>query len=466
MTEHGLPVRRGARARGLPDGPGRRGGCRDCSWLTRDDPPLLFSAATRCSLGVVPALHEHKRTDVALVAFGDFAMADALVPAVTVVNHSGADVGRAAAARLAERIGDSASPATRINVAGCADPSGIRGAAAMTPRSPSTEVVIGLDLGTTSAKAVARDLAGRTAALVEASTPWTTVAAGTEIAAHSLLAVAVDLLQSSRARRGGADRAGAGARRRRRRSCRERGSSRPDGRALQPGDCVVRQAWSAGGRRAREPGFRSCPNSSYDVPGLPWDCQASLAKLLWLQGTGTVLTPAHRWASVPEWIVQQLGGDLVREPSLASRTGLIDQATGDVWAEGLDAAGLPATLLPPPLAGGESAGSLKHAGLPSSVQGAALTVAGHDHPVAAIGVGAVGPDELFNSSGTADVIARSLPGVLDDDRRELLVRSGLSAGAHVLPDTTLLLGGVRGGLLLRRVLGALGVSSAEQREAL
>ena len=36
--------------------------------------------------------------------------------------------------------------------------------------------------------------------------------------------------------------------------------------------------------------------------------------------------------------------------------------------------------------------------------------------------------------------------------------AGLSAGAHVLPGTTLLLGGVRGGLLLRRVLAALGAT--------
>jgi LacI family transcriptional regulator len=65
--------------------------------LTQADPPTaVFSAATRCSLGVVPALHEHRRTDVALVAFGDFAMADALVPAVTVVDHSGSAIGRAA----------------------------------------------------------------------------------------------------------------------------------------------------------------------------------------------------------------------------------------------------------------------------------------------------------------------------------------------------------------------------------
>jgi LacI family transcriptional regulator len=49
-------------------------------------------------------MHEHRRTDIALVGFGDFAMADALVPAVTVVNHAGSGVGQAAIARLLRRI--------------------------------------------------------------------------------------------------------------------------------------------------------------------------------------------------------------------------------------------------------------------------------------------------------------------------------------------------------------------------
>jgi LacI family transcriptional regulator len=73
--------------------------------LAQADPPTaIFSAATRCSLGVVPAMHRERRTDVALVGFGDFAMADALDPAVSVVDHDGAAVGRAAAARLLRRI--------------------------------------------------------------------------------------------------------------------------------------------------------------------------------------------------------------------------------------------------------------------------------------------------------------------------------------------------------------------------
>ncbi len=75
--------------------------------LAQPEPPTaVFSAATRCSLGVVPTMHREGRTDIALVGFGDFAMADALDPAVTVVDHSGSAVGREAAARLLRRIGE------------------------------------------------------------------------------------------------------------------------------------------------------------------------------------------------------------------------------------------------------------------------------------------------------------------------------------------------------------------------
>ena len=80
--------------------------------------------------------------------------------------------------------------------------------------------------------------------------------------------------------------------------------------------------------------------------GLPWSSQASIAKLLWLRASGHPAGPASTWLSVPEWIVFALGGDPVREPSLASRTGLIDQGTGQVWPDALAAAGLSARILP------------------------------------------------------------------------------------------------------------------------
>jgi LacI family transcriptional regulator len=105
MAEHGLDVRGGLVH---ADCPTARAAAAAMSSLLTDTrrPTAVFSAATRCSLGVVPALHERRRTDIALVGFGDFAMADTLVPAVTVVDHSGSAVGRTAVARLARRIKD------------------------------------------------------------------------------------------------------------------------------------------------------------------------------------------------------------------------------------------------------------------------------------------------------------------------------------------------------------------------
>jgi sugar (pentulose or hexulose) kinase len=330
----------------------------------------------------------------------------------------------------------------------------------------STTTIIGVDLGTTSSKALVRDLDGREVALVEARTPWSTADGDrTQTSAIALLQLTTDLLRRAVAQAerqvGRVQVAGVGVA-----GLAESGVLLD--RAGRP--CAPVIAWfDRRGAEQVDRLDRRAPDLSREFSrrtGLPWDCQASLAKLMWLQDDGLHLTARHRWASVPEFVVHRLGADLVREPSLASRTGLVDQDTGLTWDEGAAIAGLPTTLLPPALPGGQSAGLLRSPDLPSSLQGAHLTVAGHDHPVAAIGVGAVGADELFNSTGTADVLARSLPGRLSADQRELLVQSGLSAGAHVLTGTTLVLGGVRGGLLLRRVLGLLGGTDPQVREAL
>jgi len=79
-------------------------------------PTAILSATTRASLGVVPALHAARRTDIALVAFGDFPMAAALRPAVTVVDHPGHEVGRVAATRLLARLAQPGLAVRRIQV--------------------------------------------------------------------------------------------------------------------------------------------------------------------------------------------------------------------------------------------------------------------------------------------------------------------------------------------------------------
>jgi sugar (pentulose or hexulose) kinase len=327
------------------------------------------------------------------------------------------------------------------------------------------EAVAGIDLGTTMSKALLRTPTGEQLALVDARTPWTTTPdGGTESGAERFVELAVDLL------RRGYERACADAPLRV--SAIAVAGLAESGVLLdgsgRPRTPVV--AWFDR-RGTQQVQSISLHNNSFGPQfvrrtGLPWDSQASVAKLLWFADGGLELTSAHRWLCMPEYVVYRLGGELVHEPSLASRTGLFDQATGAPWADGAVELGLPPTLLPARQAYGESVGALRHPELPEGMQGAALLVGGHDHPVAAIGVGAMGPDELFNSTGTADVVVRSLPGVLTDEQRERLVGRGVSVGMHVLPETSSLIGGVRGGLLLRRVLGLLGVTTAAQRDAL
>lgn len=69
-----------------------------------DPPSAIFSADSQSSIAVVPLLHSLRRTDIDFVSFGDFPMAAALDPPVTVLDQNPTSLGRAAAARLFERI--------------------------------------------------------------------------------------------------------------------------------------------------------------------------------------------------------------------------------------------------------------------------------------------------------------------------------------------------------------------------
>jgi sugar (pentulose or hexulose) kinase len=330
----------------------------------------------------------------------------------------------------------------------------------------STDIVLGIDIGTTSSKAVARSASRRGTPYVEQRTPWHSPGGGqTEIDPYRIVDVAVDLIgravQAAESAWGPVRVCGVGVTGLAESGVLLDGAGRPaapviawfDHRGGHELEQLARQA----------PGFAA---RFERTTGLRWSSQASLAKLLWLRASGYRPGPASTWLSVPEWIVFALGGDPVREPSLASRTGLVDQGTGELWPDALVAAGLSAETLPDERPAGACAGYLRRDGVVSEAAGAMLTVAGHDHPVAAIGVGAVEADELFNSSGTADVLARSIPGTLDETQRQHVVSAGWSIGRHVLPDTSLLLAGVSGGLLLRRVLAALGAGSEKARAAL
>jgi LacI family transcriptional regulator len=72
----------------------------------RHPPTALFSSNGRLSMAVLPAVRRLGWSDVALVSFGDFPMAQFLDPAITVMDQDPDSVGRAAAERLFTRIAE------------------------------------------------------------------------------------------------------------------------------------------------------------------------------------------------------------------------------------------------------------------------------------------------------------------------------------------------------------------------
>jgi LacI family transcriptional regulator len=67
-------------------------------------PTAVFSATTLCTMALVQALQWAGRTDIAVVGFGDFPMAGALTPPVTVLDQDPARLGRIAVERLVQCI--------------------------------------------------------------------------------------------------------------------------------------------------------------------------------------------------------------------------------------------------------------------------------------------------------------------------------------------------------------------------
>lgn len=204
--------------------------------------------------------------------------------------------------------------------------------------------------------------------------------------------------------------------------------------------------------------------------GLPLSPLATIAKLLHLQASGVPLA-GSQWLNVPELVVHALGGDRATELSLASRTGLLDQTHGGPWDRALAALGVSESFLPPLRGAGERWGSVQAtaangAAVHPRLVGATLTVAGHDHLVASVAGGVLGSDQLYDSLGTAEALVRPLDAPVDPPTRARLADSGINAVRHVLPGKSVLLAGCKSGLLLRRVLQLLGVDDATGRDAL
>ncbi|MGN7971064.1 FGGY family carbohydrate kinase [Microbacterium sp. 22296] len=333
-------------------------------------------------------------------------------------------------------------------------------AAARTPLAASTGLHAGLDLGSTAIKMLVIDDDGTEIAGAQVPTPWRVGTGGTtDIDAADLLAsirtliglVDAELEPQTMAPLTSLAVAGMG----------ETGILiDADGAAAGPGF-----AWFDPRGLEQIAAFPPQVREEFaGRTGLPLGAQVSVAKLAWLRDQGIDLA-GLRWLDLPEFVVAALGGDVALELSLASRTGLIDQDSGAAWPAMLDALGVDDTLLPPLRGGGLPWGVASDAFGPR-VAGAALTVAGHDHLVAAQANGTMDADSYHVSLGTAEVLLRVLDAPLGFAARRRLADALINEVRHVVPGKHVLVAGVKTGLLLRRALHAAGISDRAGRDAL
>jgi sugar (pentulose or hexulose) kinase len=316
---------------------------------------------------------------------------------------------------------------------------------------------IGIDLGTTMTKAGAFDSAGTLLAQAATPTTWRSPRPGwTERAAADLFEAVDELLAALAAQAAGATFRSVGFT-----GMAETGSVVRDGRTLTP---LI--AWydpRGGAELDRTPAsFRSAfPARS----GLPVTSLASIAKILWLREQGTELEGAQ-WLSVPELVCLHLGADPVAELSMIGRTGLLDVHASAVSAQALSVIGAGADFVPPLRPAGAFLGRVRSDHPVAALRGAALTVAGHDHLVAAAAAGAAAPGTVFDSFGTAEAFVAATSSVPSPDQVAHLVSLGMNVYPHVVSGTTCVLAGAKSGIVLSRVLRLLGITTPEARREL
>ncbi|KHK97744.1 hypothetical protein LK09_09535 [Microbacterium mangrovi] len=325
-----------------------------------------------------------------------------------------------------------------------------------------TEYVAGIDVGSTSVKVLAARLDGTGVAVASRRTPWTDLDGGrAEFAAETLIDLVIALtheLDATLAARGPYRIVAAGT-----------SGMAEAGVVLDPAGAAKApvMAWfdprGADEMAATGEEFRAAfPGTT----GLPVGPMASFSKLRHLQARGIDLTDAT-FLNLPEFIAHRLGAPRVAESSLVSRTGLIDQDTGEPWAAALQQLGREdAGILGARVDAGRPIGTITADRVPAPFRGAVLTIAGHDHLVSAAAAGATRGHQLYDSIGTAEALVQLSAEPLTFAARERLAAAGITTGRYPLPGLHALLAGTKAGLLMRRMLQLVGVTDAAGRERL
>ncbi|MDQ3693480.1 MAG: FGGY family carbohydrate kinase [Chloroflexota bacterium] len=186
----------------------------------------------------------------------------------------------------------------------------------------------------------------------------------------------------------------------------------------------------------------------------------TLNKLLWIkENQPDVWRRTARWLNTADYFAYRLSGVQATDYSLASRTLALDLHQLRWDDEIIRAAGLDPGLFAPLVSGGIRLGPIlrevaRETGLPEST---IVASGGHDHVCGAVAAGVIAPASLLNSLGTAEALFLPVERPLTDP---LAGRQGYTQGAHVVGEHRYVFSGqyTSGASVdwLRSVLGGVG----------
>jgi xylulokinase len=158
----------------------------------------------------------------------------------------------------------------------------------------------------------------------------------------------------------------------------------------------------------------------------------SLNKLLWhREHEPDAWARSVRWLMLADFIAYRLCGEAATDLSLASRTLMLDLYQKRWDEQTLAQAGIDPGLLAPLVSAGTSLGHVtaRAAALTGLPKTAVVAAGGHDHVCGALGAGVTRPGQLLNSLGTAEAVFLPIEQPLVDLQAG---RQGYAQGAHVV----------------------------------
>lgn len=229
------------------------------------------------------------------------------------------------------------------------------------------------------------------------------------------------------------------------------------GRALRPA-----MLWSDARAVSQLTPYRSLPSSTLARLANPLSPGMAGPMLAWLSVHEAATWAATRWALQPkDWLRAQLTGEFASEPSDASATLLYDVAAGCWAADVVDALELDDTKLPPILASSDARAGTLTASAATSLDlptGIPVAAGAADTAAAALGGGLTDPGTVQLTIGTGAQIVRpvaALPVPLHADPVTHLYRTATAAGWYTMGAV------LNGGLALGWVRRTLGVTWPE-----